>query len=1194
MNRSIILLRTILCVGVVLYVFCTLSSASAMEKVTLQLKWVHQFQFAGYYAALQQGYYRDAGLDVSIVPATPGSDPALAVIDGKAEYGVGTSSLLIQRNAGKPVVILAVIFQHSPYILLTKEGSATQSIHSFAGKRLMLEHQANELIAYLQMEGLPLDKMQLVEHSFNAKDLIDGKVDVISGYITDDPDVLARAGFRYQLFTPRSWGIDFYGDNLFTTERELKGHPGRARAFREASLKGWLYAMQHTDEIIDLISTTYAPKSDRAHLKYEAEQVRQLIQPDLVEIGYMHAGRWRHIADTYDSLGIKSDTVDLQKFMYNPHPDKDLTLLYRIVSVLLGIGLLASAVRLIVTSHRLKTNEAQIRIQLNEINQINISLEEQVEKRAKEIENANVLLQLFMKYSPVYTFIQESTRTESRVLMSSENYRDMIGISGSQMVGKTMFELFPAELAEKITADNWAVISGGQVVNMEESYNGHVYYTIKFPIPLADKTLLAGYTIDITEQKQLQTELQLRNSQLALATNLARIVPWELDPVRFEFIFNDQFYAFYGTTSEREGGYIMPAETYLREFSHPEDVPLVQYQIERVFAPGSDVMLVELDHRIVSRDGMVNNVMTRVTIERDDSGAVTKVFGYNQDITERKQMELALRNAMTAAEAANSAKSLFLSNMSHEIRTPLNAVIGYSALMLGHNLEPGIQDYAGKIHTSGKLLLNIINDILDYSKIESGNLTLEKITFRPEVVIGNLLSMVQQNAREKGLIIRSHLPQEIAPFLVGDPHRLTQILVNLLSNAVKFTIHGEVELTATLLQEVNDRQLLQFSIRDTGVGLTTEQIGKLFRPFTQADESTTRQFGGTGLGLSISKQLVELMGGEISCTSRQGAGSTFSFTAWFGIGHATDADLFELDTPPCAESTSSFDFSGRRILLVEDIQTNQQLVIELLKDTGVSIDLSDNGSDAVAQVCNSGKTYDLVLMDIQMPVMDGYQATRLIRADGRFAGLPIIAMTAHAMVEEQRKIMQAGMDVHIAKPINIRILLQVMNLFINAPQKPPVPGITPHHQEPVIPSKSQIGENVGTPAQVPDGVEEESLPRHVSGLDFDAALLRLNGKVKMYKWLLRSFVENWASGTAMIEEALNGGDMELAARHAHSIKGSAGTIGADELGARAQALEAAVSSGESLDSVVNRHLPHFAEELNRLIAGLTGGSSEQK
>ncbi len=1156
------------------------TGAEAPEKVTLQLKWTHQFQFAGYYAAVSQGYYRDAGLDVTINPAISGRDPADAVLNGTAEYGVGTSSLLLLRNAGKPVVTLAVILQHSPYILLTGEQSTSQTIHSLAGKRLMLEPQADELVAYLKKEGLPLEKMQLLPHSFNTHDLIDGKVDVVAAYVTDEPDSLNRAGFHYRAYSPRSAGIDFYGDNLYTTEKELKGHPARARAFREASLKGWHYALDHSDEIIDLIIARYAPGANRAHLKYEAQQTRQLIQPELIEIGYSNPGRWRHIAETYAELGMLPKDIDLLPFIYDPNPDHGRAFLYRTASALLAVVLLVMVARLIRTSRHLKRSEAQIREQLSEISLINSSLEEQVEKRTAEIENATILLSLFMKYSPVLTFIQESTATDSQVLLSSENYQELLGIPSSEMLGKSITELFPTALAQKIIADNWEVIRSGRVAKVVEHFNDKVYYSIKFPIEQGGKTLLAGYTIDITEQKHLEVELQRKNNQLAMATHLAKVVPWELDVTRLEFIFNDQFYSLFGTTADREKGYAMAADTFIREFSHPEDAHLIQQHISNVLAPDNSITHLEIDHRLLSRSGIIHNVETRVNVERDGDGTLLSIYGYLQDITERKQLELDLQKALTAAEFANSAKSLFLSNMSHEIRTPLNAVIGYSALMLGQPIPPVQKDYLGRIHTSGKLLLNIVNDILDFSKIESGSLTLEQITFRSNVIINNVLGMVQQNASEKGLPLRAHSESTIPPFLVGDPHRLTQVLANLLSNAIKFTVQGEVLLTVRLIHQQGERRQLQFSVRDSGIGLAPEQQKKLFLPFTQADDSTTRNFGGTGLGLSISRQLVELMGGTIWCESEEGIGSIFSFTAWFGIGTADDVDRFALDgTLSTADIRSSYNFSGRTVLLVEDNQTNQMLAIELLKETGIEIVVAGNGQEAVTRICDGDMSFDLVLMDIQMPVMDGFEATSRIRGDGRFTDLPIIAMTAHAMEEEQYKILQAGMDVHISKPIDFQTLLRVMALLLNrnSPTTAAAEQTGSYREDPAVPAAQTI------PAPTTETKQGELPYSQIPGLQVSEALLRLAGKVKLYDKLIRSFVPQWSTIAPVIGEAVAKGERELASRHAHSVKGSAGTIGAVELQSRAQVLETAINEGVSAEVITAVQLRSFSEELDRLM-----------
>jgi diguanylate cyclase (GGDEF)-like protein/PAS domain S-box-containing protein len=310
--------------------------AHALDTVTLQLKWSHAFQFAGYYAAKEKGYYRDAGLDVDIQEASPGDDPLKIVLGGKAQYGVGNSSLLLVRNAGQPVVVLATIFQHSPVVFLARQQGPVQAIHDLAGKRLMIEPQSDELFAYLKHEGIPLASISQIEHSFKPQDLIDGKVDAISAYVTNEPYYLDRAGIAYHTYSPRSVGIDFYGDNLFTTAQELRTNPARVEALRTASLRGWQYAMAHPEEIADLIVAKYSQQHEREFYLFEAKRMAALLRTDLIEVGYMNPGRWRHIADTYADLGLLPKDFSLDGFIYKVKIERDLTWLY-IACLLLAI-----------------------------------------------------------------------------------------------------------------------------------------------------------------------------------------------------------------------------------------------------------------------------------------------------------------------------------------------------------------------------------------------------------------------------------------------------------------------------------------------------------------------------------------------------------------------------------------------------------------------------------------------------------------------------------------------------------------------------------------------------------------------------------------------------------------------------------------------------------------------------------------
>ncbi len=289
-----------------------------LEPVRLQLKWRHQFQSAGFYAAIEQGYYREAGLEVDLRVPEPGEDPVKVVLDGRAEYGIGTADLVIARSRGRKVVALAAIYQHSPLVLLARRDAGIETLHDLVGKQVMMEHQAASLLAYLRDERVPTERIEFIEHSFSPDDLVEGRIDVMSAYSTDEPFLLEQAGVDYLEFTPRAGGIDFYGDTLFTTEDEIEQHPQRVRAFVDATLRGWNHALDNPEEIVDLILSEYSRRHSREHLLFEAERSRRLIAADIVELGYMNPGRWRYIAEVYRSLGLMRDGFDHEKFLWSP------------------------------------------------------------------------------------------------------------------------------------------------------------------------------------------------------------------------------------------------------------------------------------------------------------------------------------------------------------------------------------------------------------------------------------------------------------------------------------------------------------------------------------------------------------------------------------------------------------------------------------------------------------------------------------------------------------------------------------------------------------------------------------------------------------------------------------------------------------------------------------------------------------
>jgi PAS domain S-box-containing protein len=339
------------------------AAETPVERVVLQLKWTHQFQFAGYYAAVQQGYYREAGLEVALVEAQPGRDPVNEVIEGRADFGVGTSELVVLRAQGKPVVVLAAVFQHSPLVLLATGRAAEQDLQALHDKPLMIEPQSAELFAYFRNEGVDTKKLRIEHHTFSVDDLVSGRVAAMSAYSTDEPFLLQRAKLSYTLFSPRAGGIDFYGDNLFTTEAQARDHPKRVRAFRAASLKGWDYALAHPGEIIDLIRREHPDRKSREHLEFEAERTIQLMHPGLIEVGHMNPGRWRHIADTYAEFGMVPQGFPLDGLLYEADPRPNLGWVYWTLG---GAGLITLALAgwlapLLYYNRRLTRSEKQYR-----------------------------------------------------------------------------------------------------------------------------------------------------------------------------------------------------------------------------------------------------------------------------------------------------------------------------------------------------------------------------------------------------------------------------------------------------------------------------------------------------------------------------------------------------------------------------------------------------------------------------------------------------------------------------------------------------------------------------------------------------------------------------------------------------------------------------------------------------------------
>lgn len=504
-----------------------------------------------------------------------------------------------------------------------------------------------------------------------------------------------------------------------------------------------------------------------------------------------------------------------------------------------------------------------------------------------------------------------------------------------------------------------------------------------------------------------------------------------------------------------------------------------------------------------------------------------------------------LRQALEAAQQADKTKDAFIANVSHELRTPLGAVTGLSALALEHSVDARQRDYLQKIGDAGKHMARIINDLLDLSKIVAGRMEFENIPFHLRAMIQHARDVIRHRAEAKGLRLGFRVRDEVPDILIGDPLRLEQILLNLVGNAIKFTASGAVEVRVAHIASADGRVWLAIDVEDSGVGIRTEDLAGLFQPFAQANVSTSRKFGGTGLGLALSQHLAQLMDGGISISSREGIGSIFSLKVHLGVGLPASLPETEAGAAPHAVREH---YKDVHVLVVEDDAINTEIVGELLGGIGITPRVAGNGLEAVEILAAAGPgAFDLVLMDVQMPVMDGLTATRRIRTWPRFDRLPIVAMTAHALEHERQIGAAAGMNDHVVKPFDLDNFYQVLAKWLPASSKAP-----PERRD----AKPELPAAPGLAA--------------LQGIDTEAALKRFVGNEERYRHWLVKFVEESPTVAARIREALAAGQPELAARSAHSFKGGVGTIGLCELQERATELEAALKARQTAEPELQR------------------------
>lgn len=822
---------------------------------------------------------------------------------------------------------------------------------------------------------------------------------------------------------------------------------------------------------------------------------------------------------------------------------------------------------------------------------------------------------------------------DGRRVFANDTYLKWRNLRWEDVSGKVDAELFPEEIAKQYTEDDEQVLQTGQsshAVEQAQIAGGDLGWVERIKSPIYDASgKLLGLQIlfwDVTARIHAE---QTSRFEQSLLNTLLRNIP---DSIYFKDL-QSRFIRVSKAMAEQFG------------FTHPEQMQghsdadvlthehAVKTRREELSVIQSGIPLVDRIERETHPDQDDTWCMSTKMPLQDESGEVIGTFGISRDITALKRSEVALQEAVRLADAANRAKSEFLANMSHELRTPMNALVGMADLLAQTDLDDGQREYVDTIRRSSDSLMKLLNDILDFSKIEARKMELESVVFSLAYEIQAALSTLRYQAAKKNLQLKLDVAESLPSHFLGDPGRLRQVLVNLIGNAVKFTDHGSVTVSlseapgstqadsteSSWTEEGSNRAAenpsrgdaegdspqfqrptvpVRVSVTDTGIGIPKSQHAAILAPFTQADTSTTRRFGGTGLGLSISRQLVELMGGELSLRSEVGVGTTFHFDLRLPVADGKHSRQHDDDLEEDLGGENLSPAEPLRVLVAEDGVTNQHVIAGLLRSLGHECSIASDGRETLEMWRSDA--FDLVLMDMHMPVMDGLEATREIRQHefGTDRHIPIIALTAAAMAEDAKLCHDAGMDDYLTKPIRRRRLQQVLATIPADPNRPrsaanqttntpanteatettaaTAAGMTERAPPASVPQPTSVAPNGNGSSDILVLSEE-----HAGCLDLDSARSRIPGGVSGVLRLAAVFREECQALVRQLQTDLSLGDNDAARRNAHTLKGACGLLGAQQLLDAAIEIEGAAQQQEL-------GTPQRADELSQLLETESG------